>query len=82
MRLDILTNGRGLKPLQKLQLLPIEWLVGVKPPNFIILSYRRELFGQYFARFLQETMRQATEWRKGELELFAAFTAKQLACTY
>jgi len=82
MRLEILREGQGLRPLQKLQLLPIEWLAGVKPPNFIILSYRRELFGKYFSRFLQTAMRRADQWQVGELELFASFTAKQLACGY
>ncbi len=82
MRLEILKNGKGLRPLQKLQFLPIKIIGGVMPGPFVVLSYRRRIFGKHFAKFLQGSMRNSSEWRVGELELFASFTAQQLACSY
>jgi hypothetical protein len=82
MRLGILENGKGLRPLQKLQFLPFKIMGGIMPGPFIVLSYRREIFGKYYTQFLQEVMRGTSEWSVGELELFASFTAKQLACRY
>jgi hypothetical protein len=82
MRLDILENGKALRPLQKLQLLPFKIMGGAMPGPFIALSYRRQMFGKYFTQFLQDVMRGSSEWSVGELELFASFTAKQLACQY
>ena len=82
MRLDILEKGRALRPLQKLQFLPFKIMGGVMPGPFIVLSYRRQMFGKDFTHFLQEVMRGPSEWSVGELELFASFTAKQLACDY
>ena len=82
MRLEILENGKGLRPLQKLQFLPFKIIGGVMPGPFIVLSYRRQMFGKYFTQFLQEVMRGPSEWSVGELELFASFTARQLACDY
>ena len=82
MRLEILNRGIGLRPLQKLQLLPIRIMARVVPGPIIVLSYRREIFGKYFAQFVQETMRGSSEWSVGELELFASFVSIQLACSY
>lgn len=82
MRLDILENGKALQPLQKLQFLPFKIIGGVMPGPFIVLSYRRQMFGKSFTQFLQEMMRGPSEWSVGELELFASFTAKKLACDY
>lgn len=82
MRLKVIDKGRGLNLLQRLQILPIRLAAGNYPSPHLVLSYRRDLHGRWFVRFLQRALRKSSEWNKGELELFAAFTAKQLACDY
>ena len=80
MRLTILRHGH--RPLQKLQLGIMKAVAGLVPGPVAVLSYRRELFGKYFADCLHETMRQCTAWSKGEVELFAAFVSKQNQCRF
>ena len=80
MRLAILKNGH--RPLQKLQLGIMKALAGLIPGPVLVLSYRRELFGKYFADCLHEAMRHCTAWRKGEVELFAAFVSRQNQCLF
>ncbi len=46
------------------------------------LTYRAELFGYPFSACLQRLLRGASDWSVGERELFAAFTASKLKCTY
>ena len=80
MRLTILRQGH--RPLQKLQLGIMKAFAGLVPGPVLVLSYRRELFGKYFADCLQEAMRQSTVWRKAEVELFAAFVSQQNQCRF
>jgi len=80
MRLRILENGH--RPLQKLLLALIRRHIGVVPGPVLTLSYRRQIFGRFFAACLHEGMRGAKEWRLGEVELFAAFVSKLNACQY
>lgn len=80
MRLTILRQGH--RPLQKLQLGIMRAFAGLVPGPVLVLSYRRGLFGKYFADCLQEAMRQSTAWRKAEVELFAAFVSKQNQCRF
>lgn len=47
-----------------------------------IMSYRSEFCGKDIARCLQESMRKAEEWSKGEIELFAAFVSRVNQCPY
>ena len=83
MRLSILEKGKGLRPLQKLQLFMIRLLTkGFIPGPVLVMSYRRELFGKAFSVTLHEALRQMTEWELGEVELFAAFVSKQHECFY
>lgn len=83
MRLDILEQGRGLRPLQRLQLVPIRMITkGFIPGPLIVCSYRRGLFGKAFAEALQEALREQMAWKLGEVELFAAFVSKQHQCAY
>ena len=81
MRLEILEDGH--RPLQKI-LLSLTALVttGQAPGPMRVLSYRRELFGQYFAGCLQEALRGAREWSLGEVELMAAFVSRLNECQY
>lgn len=80
MRLDILKNGHRLwqKPALKL----IGMMMGSVPGPIAVFSYRRELFGKYFNACVQEGMREASAWGKGDVELFAAFTSKLNSCRY
>jgi hypothetical protein len=80
MRLRVLETGHGR--LQKLLMVFIKRYAGGVPGPILTLSYRRELFGRSFAACLQEGMRGATEWRVGEIELFAAFVSKLNSCQY
>jgi hypothetical protein len=80
MRLRILETGH--RPLQKVFLVLIKRYIGAVPGPVLTLSYRREVFGRFFAACLHEGMRRATEWRLGEVELFAAFVSKLNACQY
>lgn len=82
LRLKILDEGRALHWLQRLQLKPIRWASGSWPNPHFVLSYRRNLFGKWFAAFTQRSMRESKYWPKEELELFAAYTANQLNCAY
>ena len=81
MRPSILANGH--RPLQKAILNTIKLMTGgMVPGPMLVLSYRRELCGQYLAACYQEGMRQAREWSVGEVELFAAFVSRLNACRY
>ncbi len=81
MRPSILENGH--RPLQKAILNTIKLMTGgMVPGPMLVLSYRRELCGQYLAACYQEGMRHASEWSVGEVELFAAFVSRLNACRY
>ena len=80
MRLRILETGH--RPLQKLLLGLIRRYIGKVPDPILTLSYRRKLFGRFFAASLHEGMRGAKEWQVAEVELFAAFVSKLNACQY
>lgn len=81
MRLGVLENGH--RPLQK-ALLALAALAsgGTVPGPIRVLSYRRELFGRYFAGCVQEALRGARAWSLGEVELFAAFVSGLNECRY
>ena len=81
MRLRILENG--YRPLQKLILRPLAALFeGQVPGPMLVMSYRREFFGQYLAACIQEALRGSKNWSVGEVELFAAFVSRLNACQY
>ncbi len=81
MRLQILENGH--RPLQKIALQFMQAVLrGPVPGPILVLSYRRELFGKYMAPCFHEALRGATEWRVGEVELFAAFVSRLNECRY
>jgi len=81
MRLKIL--DRGHRPLQKVFLTLIRSMAGGEVPGPVAtLSYRPELFGKGVTECLEEAMRKATQWSKGEVELFAAFVSRLNQCAY
>jgi hypothetical protein len=81
MRLQVLKSG--FRPLQRLILNLMRSLSGGEVAGTIlVLSYRRELFGEHMALCFREGMRQALEWSVGEVELFAAFVSHLNACPY
>ncbi|HEU0026545.1 MAG TPA: hypothetical protein VFQ25_05455 [Ktedonobacterales bacterium] len=80
MRLEALEHG--FRPLQTVQIRLIKRFAGYLPGPIAVMSYRRDLFGKYFAPILQIAMRHAKGWRVGDVELFAAFVSKQNQCAY
>ncbi|MEM7118367.1 MAG: hypothetical protein AAF614_38440 [Chloroflexota bacterium] len=83
MRLEMLEEGKGLRPVQRLLALLIKKMGGnFMPPPVIVLSYRRHMFGKPFGALEHESLRGITFWSKGEAELMAAFVASQNACCY
>ncbi|WP_299774048.1 hypothetical protein [uncultured Tateyamaria sp.] len=82
IRLPLLRDAQHLTWRQRAQLKPIKLIGGGWPNPHLVLSHKRKLFGEWFANFTQRSMRQSDYWKKEELELFGAFTANQLACSY
>lgn len=81
MRLDIVENGH--RRFQRFVLRIMERLAGRETlAPVYIMSYRSEFCGKDIARCLQESMRGAKEWSKGETELFAAFVSRVNQCPY
>ncbi len=76
MRLSVLDEpkGRGPQILKK--------AMGYMPGPFAVMRYRPAFFGRHYARALQEGLRGGEAWRRGELELFAAFISSRNLCTY
>jgi len=80
MRLKILDHGH--RPLPQFVFNVIWRVTGFLPGPLAVNSYRRELFGRHFSACIQAALRESSTWRKSELELFAAFVSKQLACRF
>lgn len=80
MRLSILDNGHHWK--QKIPLSMMKLYIGLAPGPVLISAYRRDFFGDAFNFALDETLRDATQWTKGEVELFAAFVSNLNKCNY
>lgn len=81
MRLEKVNTG---------QRLPVRLLMGfltllnrVRVPDIIrSLTYRPELFGNGFNRWLQRILRGDSGWAVGERELFASFTSRCNQCPF
>jgi hypothetical protein len=80
MRLGVLRDGH--RPLQKLQLRLIKAIVGQVPGPIAVMSYRRNIFGKWFAQCLWEGMKQAGEWKQRDTELFAMLISDRNRCRY
>lgn len=68
---------------------PEEWAphflkkaLGFVPGPVAVMQYRPAFFGRHYARALQEGLRGGKAWRRGELELFAAFISSRNQCAY
>lgn len=80
MRLTILQEGHGR--LARLLLRVVRADFGFVPGPLAVFWYRSNFFGRHFGACLQEGLRGATHWSKGETELFAAFVAYSNRCRY
>jgi hypothetical protein len=80
MRLEVLKHGHS--GLQKMQLWVLRVISGRALEPVLMMSYRRNFFGKYWARCLQEGLRNAHEWSVGELETFAAFVSSLNRCCF
>jgi len=80
MRPEVLKHGHSW--LQKMQLVILRWFTGRALEPVLMMSYRRNFFGKYWARCLQEGLRSAREWSVGEVETFAAFVSSLNRCHF
>lgn len=76
MRLSVLDEPEAWAPqfLKK--------TLGFVPGPVAVMQYRPDFFGRHYARALQEGLRGGEAWRRGELELFAAFISSRNQCAY
>ena len=81
MRLKNVETGHNAIQKQKFEVIKAH-LGGRVPDPIRTFSYRRDFFGKHFATCYHEAMRSSSEWRIGEVELFAAFVSKQNQCKY
>jgi hypothetical protein len=79
-RLQLITDGHG--PLQRVFLRIIRAIIGYVPEPILVMSYRRGLFGRYFAPVLPRAMRKSTHWTPAECEIMAAVVAQHSECEY
>jgi hypothetical protein len=79
MRIEIISKCSFL---QRLQLRLVKQYLGFVPGPIQSMTYKRDFFGKYYCQCLEEAMRKAKCWTKGEVELFAAFVSKQNDCAY
>ena len=83
MRLKMLEDGRGLRPVQWLISRVVKKLSGnFVPPPMIVLSYRREIFGKPFCQVLHKALHGTAYWAKADAELMAAFVSNQNVCKF
>jgi hypothetical protein len=55
----------------------------VRVPDVVrTLSYRPEIFGKAYSKWLHTIMREDSSWAVGERELFAAFTSSANQCPF
>lgn len=81
MRLKNVETGHNAVQKQRFEAIKAR-LDGRVPDPIRTFSYRRDFFGKHFAVCYHEAMRLSSEWRIGEVELFAAFVSKQNQCKY
>lgn len=81
MRLDVLNNGHRWP--NRLFLGFVRWQSKSEPVGVLkTLHYKSSFWGRPYSDLLQDVMRGDSFWTPGERELFAAFTAKLLACRF
>lgn len=81
MRLAVVDHGHNLP--NKLFLGFVRKMSKRDPPGVLkTLHYRTEFWGKPYSDLLQDVMRGPSDWTPGERELFAASTAKWMACRF
>jgi hypothetical protein len=81
MRLSVVSNKHRFK--ERLRLGMIRLMSRSEPVDVIkALSYRPELWGAPFKKWLQQVMRGPSQWSVTERELFAAFTSSLNQCVF
>ncbi len=73
---------RMLRPVQRLLFRFVTLAVGHKSLPVLLVSYRKDFFGDRFDDCLDVGMRGAKHWTRGELELFASFVSRLNSCGY
>jgi hypothetical protein len=81
MRLEKVNTGQRLP--ERLLIGFLTLLNRVRVPDIIrSLTYRPELFGKAYNRWLHQLLRGTSQWAVGERELFAAFTSRCNQCPF
>ena len=81
MRLEKVETGQRFP--ERLLIGFLTLLNRVRVPDIIrSLTYRPELFGKTYNRWLHQLLRGASHWEVGERELFAAFTSRCNQCPF
>ncbi len=80
MRLPTLKRGHA--GIQRLIFSTVRRFTGYVPGPMMVMSYRRDFFGKAFSQLLDQGLCKMRHWSAAEVELFAAFVAKQNACTF
>jgi hypothetical protein len=80
MRIRCIYEPRGF--LQRAAYFLMRSLAGRLPGPVAVQSFRRGLFGKYYAPILRDSLRGESSWSFGERELFAALVAAQNQCAF
>ena len=81
MRLKKVETGQRLP--QKLLIGVITLLKRVRVPDVVrTLTYRPELYGRAYNKWIHTTLRGESGWSVGERELFAAFVSRCNQCPF
>lgn len=81
MRLKKVESGHRLR--EKLLIWGITLAKRVRVPDVVrSLTYRPELFGKAYNKWLHTIMREESRWAVGERELFAAFVSSRNQCPF
>lgn len=81
MRLKKVETGHRLK--EKLLIWGITLAKRVRVPDVVrSLTYRPELYGTAYKKWLHTILREESGWSVGERELFAAFVSSRNQCPF
>lgn len=81
MRLKKVETGQRLP--QRLLILALTLVKRVRVPDVVrTLTYRPELYGRAYNKWLNTIMRKESGWAVGERELLAAFTSSRNQCPF
>jgi hypothetical protein len=81
MRLKKVETGQRLP--ERLLILAVTLAKRARVPDVVrTLTYRPELYGRAYNKWLHTIMRKESGWAVGERELFAAFTSRCNQCPF